>query len=100
MEQASARAPPTAARMASTSEPVQPMSASPSASSVTRRYDVRMSAARTVVFVASIPSSLAMRTLSPRVLVPDALLDAPVDDRAGRVGVHRRQDAVGGERLP
>src|SRR5512132_223056 len=75
---ASARSEPTAARIASTSEPEAATSASPSASIRTLRYEVCRSAARTVVFVASIPRSLA-------IVVCPSLLDSPVHDRSRRV---------------
>src|SRR4051794_32415744 len=80
----SVRRPLTQARMASTSDPAQAMSASPNASSVTRRYEARTVAVRTVAFVASIPSSFDILVL---LLAAPALLDAPVDDGARGVAV-------------
>src|SRR5215213_7974265 len=77
---------PTAARIASASDPACATSASPSASSVTLRYDVRITATRTVFLVASIPSSLDMIL---------SLLHAPVHDGARRVGVQHLQHDVG-----
>src|SRR4051794_35111631 len=92
MAEASAFRLPTAARIAAASEPDDATSASPSASSVILRYEVRTIAALTTAFPASIPSSLAIVVRSLR---PYPLLDSPIDDVATGVAREHRRDRLG-----